>query len=153
MKSTRTAGVLTLAMIAILHVPDTCAAERSATTNFILRCSGCHGMDGSGSNAGGIPDFRNYIGSFAVDDDGRTYVLRVPGVLNANLSDSEIAAVINYVMTTWGGTSLRAGFVAFTPEEVAARRSRPVADVVQLRRQIVERLHAASISTAEYPWP
>jgi hypothetical protein len=61
--------------------------------------------------------------------------------------------VMNYVMTTWGGTSLRPGFVAFTPEEVAARRSRPVADVVQLRRQIVERLHAVGISMAEYPWP
>jgi mono/diheme cytochrome c family protein len=144
---------MTLAMVAALYASDAGAAERSATANFILRCSGCHGMDGSGSNAGGIPDFRNYIGFFAVDDDGRTYVLRVPGVLNASLSDSEISAVMNYVMTTWGGTSLRPGFVAFTPEEVAARRSRPVADVVQLRRQIVQRLHAAGISTAEYPWP
>jgi hypothetical protein len=151
--NTRTAGFLILAVGAGLYVCLASAAERSAATNFILRCSGCHGIDGSGSRAGGIPDFRNYIGAFAIDDDGRTYVLRVPGVVNASLSDSEISNVMNYVMKTWGGTSLRRGFVAFTPEEVAARRARSVDDVVRLRRQIVERFHAAGIPTADYPWP
>ena len=110
-------------------------------------------MDGSGNELARIPDFRGYIGAFAADEDGRTYVLRVPGVVNTSLSDSEISAVINYVMNTWGGSSLRHDFVAFTAQEVEARRARPVADVVSFRRQIVERLHASGIPTADYPWP
>jgi hypothetical protein len=149
----RAMSLLTLLVCAVLCVPIACAAERSASANYILRCSGCHGMDGSGHEPAGIPDFRDYIGAFSMDDEGRTYVLHVPGIANASLSDREISAVMNYVMTTWGGTSLRPGFVAFTPEEVAARRARPVADVVGFRRQIVERLHAGGIRTANYPWP
>jgi hypothetical protein len=56
-------------------------------------------------------------------------------------------------MRTWGGTSLRADFVEFTADEVRARRARSVPDVVALRRQVVERLHANGIATADYPWP
>lgn len=149
----RNTPLLALTISAALYSSITAAAERSASANFILRCSGCHGMDGSGTTVGGVPDFRNYIGAFATDDDGRTYVLRVPGVVNASLSDSEISAVINYVMWAWGGTSLLPSFVAFTPEEVAARRTRAVGDIVRFRRQIVGRLSTAGIQTAEYPWP
>jgi hypothetical protein len=60
--------------------------------------------------------------------------------------------VINYVMRTWGGTSLGPGFTEFTAEEVALRRARPVAAVVVFRRQIVLHLTATGIATAPYPW-
>jgi cytochrome c553 len=149
----RALSLLTSAACALLYFSPGRVAARSAPVNYILRCSGCHGMDGSGNTPAGIPDFRNYIGAFARDDEGRTYILHVPGIVNASLSDDEISAVINYVVTTWAGTSLRTGFVAFTAQEVAARRVRPVADVVRFRRRIVERLHAAGIQTAAYPWP
>ncbi len=149
----RAPGLLTPLVCAVLCVTGAWGGERTAQVNYVLRCSGCHGTDGSGDSAAGIPDLRNSVGAFADDDDGRTYVLHVPGVANASLSDREIAAVINYVMQSWGGTSLSVRFVAFTPDEVAARRARPVDDVVRFRREIVGRLHARGISTADYPWP
>ena len=110
-------------------------------------------MDGSGHEVAGVPDFRDYVGAFAMDEDGRTYLLHVPGIVNASLSDLEIGAVINYVMDNWAGNSLQSGFVRFTPREVAARRTLPVTDVVLFRRQIVHRLQANNIRTADYPWP
>jgi hypothetical protein len=73
--------------------------------------------------------------------------------VNTSLDNARIAAVVNYIMRTWGGTSLRAGFVAFTEEEVTKRRARSVPDVVALRRQVARRLHAQGIATADYPWP
>jgi hypothetical protein len=150
----RTAGVGSVLLLggATLYASFSGAAERSAHANFVLRCCGCHGTEGRGV-AGSIPNFQDFIGAFAADDAGRTYVLHVPGVVSANLSDSETAAVMNYVMTKWGGTSLSPSFTPFTSTEVAMRRARPVADVIVLRRQIVERLRAAGIATADYPWP
>jgi hypothetical protein len=129
------------------------AAGKSASANFILRCSGCHGLRGDGAPEVGIPQFRNFVGAFAGDPAGRTYVVRVPGVSNSGLNDAEIADVINYVMKTWGGTSLPSSFVPFTEQEVVTRRALPVADVVSLRREVVQHLKLSGIATAEYPWP
>jgi hypothetical protein len=101
----------------------------------------------------GIPRLQDSVGAFADDDDGRTYVLHVPGVTNTSLDDEEIAAVLNYVMTRWGGKSLPDNYRAFTREEVARRRQYAISDVVALRRKVVARLRSRGITTAAYPWP
>jgi cytochrome c553 len=137
----------------VLALSQVHAAERSPTVNYVLRCSGCHGMDGSGHESAGVPDFRGAVGAFASDEQGRTYLLHVPGIVNSSLSNAEIAAVLNYVMEQWAGDSLGAGFVRFTPKEAAERRAEPVSDVVVFRRRIVERLGGEGIHTANYPWP
>jgi hypothetical protein len=129
------------------------AGERSASVNYRLRCSGCHGEDGSGNEPADIPNLRDYVGAFTRDDDGRTYLLHVPGVINSNLSDSEISAVLNYVVEEWAGRSLADEFIRFTPSEVTSRRSRSVKDIVLLRRQIVVRLNQSGVRTSKYPWP
>jgi hypothetical protein len=110
-------------------------------------------MDGDGSPGAGIPDFREFIGAFARDDEGRTYVLQVPGVQSANLNDSDTAAVINYVMKTWGGKSLPPNYVEFTADEVAARRAHKVQDIVAFRRKVVARLQHRGFVMPAYPWP
>jgi cytochrome c553 len=127
--------------------------ERSARTNYILRCGGCHGMDAMGSENGGIPAFPGYVGSFAQLEEGRTYVMHVPGVVGASLSDAEIAEVMNYVMENWGGESLPADFEPFTETEVTERRAIPIGDVVGYRRIVVEKLTALGLPVAGYPWP
>jgi cytochrome c553 len=153
-KSNRIATAIAVAVCTALCGSFALSAGHSASSNFIQYCSGCHGQNGRGGGVNsGIPDFKNFVGAFASEDGGRTYVLHVPGVVNTNLDDAEIAAVINYIMRTWGGTSLRADFVEFTADEVRARRARSVPDVVALRRRVVERLHANGIATADYPWP
>lgn len=129
------------------------AAEREPHVNYILRCAGCHGVEAAGAPAAGIPPFPGLVGAFAGDEDGRTYLFHVPGVVGSSLTDAEIAAVMNYVMERWAADSLPAAFVPFTAEEVAARRAIPVASVVDFRREIVKRLAASGIVAAEYPWP
>ena len=129
------------------------AGEGRAHSNYALRCSGCHGMQGDGSPEAGIPDFREFIGAFAGDDEGRTYVLQVPGVLSANLDDADTAAVINYVMRTWGGKSLPLHYIEFTADEVAVRRAHKIQDIVAFRRKIVARLRHQGVVMPAYPWP
>jgi len=79
--------------------------------------------------------------------------MHVPGVVNSSLTNAEIAAVMNYVMQTFGGPSLPADYKPFTVEEVDALRTHPVEDVVAYRRDVVKALSAAGIATAGYPWP
>lgn len=134
--------------VAIAETP-----HRTPRTNFILRCVGCHGMDGAGSEKGGIPDFRNYVGAFSRDEAGRTYVMHVPGVTNASLTNAEIAEVMNYVMTTFGGPSLPDDYRPFDEAEVGRLRAVPVEDIVAFRRGLSASLAKKGIATAGYPWP
>lgn len=126
------------------------AGELSARANYLLRCSGCHLADGEGLPKSGIPAFPGYVDALAADDQGRTYMLHVPGVAGASLSDGETAAVLNYVVETWGTPK---EVRPFTAQEVAARRAVEVEDVVRLRREIAARLSATGVKMAEYPWP
>lgn len=126
-------------------------AERSPAMNYLLRCSGCHDADGSGLPSAGIPPFPGFISAFASDEDGRTYMLHVPGVVASGLDDKEISAVLNYVLDRWGND--RPGVARFTPDEVTTRRAKQVDDIVVLRRAIAKRLVANGVSVADYPWP
>ena len=120
----------------------------SARGNYVLLCSGCHGIGGAGSAAGGIPSFHDSVGKIAATDRGRTYMMHVPGVVSNALSDAGIAGVMTYILETWG-----AGAAPFTPEEVTLRRARPVPDVVAERREIAAELAARGLTIAAYPWP
>jgi hypothetical protein len=143
----------TACLVLVLACCRVLAGERSAPVNYVLHCSGCHGMDGNGHESAGVPDFRDAVAAFAMDEEGRTYLLHVPGIVNASLTDEEISAVLNYVMDHWGGKALGSGFVRFTAQESAERRARRVSDVVAFRRQIAARLNGEGIPTAGYPWP
>ncbi|WP_132546212.1 c-type cytochrome [Rhodovulum euryhalinum] len=122
-------------------------------TNYVLRCIGCHGADGAGSADVGIPDFRGYVGSFSASEAGRRYLMHVPGVTNASLTDTQIAEVMNHVMERFAGASLPADYRPFTPAEVTALRAERVGDVVALRRTVAADLTAAGLPVAGYPWP
>ena len=125
----------------------------NAEANYLLRCMGCHDRDGTGLPAAGIPDFNNYVGSFAATDNARAYLMHVPGVIGSSLTDGEIASVMNYIMKRWGGISLADDFRPFSAAEVATLRQRDVGDVVKFRRTVVTELKAQSLPVAEYPWP
>lgn len=122
----------------------------SARFNYLLRCSGCHDQDGSGLPKAGIPALPGYIDAFAGDEQGRTYIVHVPGVASTGLNNAEIAAVLNYVIDQWGDPSR---IKPFTEAEVERRKAEPVSDVVAYRRDIVARLKDQGVAIADYPWP
>jgi hypothetical protein len=106
-------------------------------------------MQGMGTVSGGIPPFPNSVGHIASIDMGRTYILHVPGVISTNMTDAEVAAVLNFILEYWGD-----GHGApFTATEVTERRAVPVEDVVVFRRSVVDELNDIGIEIAEYPWP
>lgn len=115
---------------------------RGSEHDYVLYCSGCHSMDGSGHPQFGIPDFRNQVGHFLRLPEGRAFLMQVAGLLNTDLPDERRAAVTNYLITSFAGESLPGDFRPYTAEE--ARRyyeSRP-ADVPATRRRLYKQLNA-----------
>jgi len=142
--------ILAVALIAAMPVA---AAERSAPVNYVLRCVGCHLQDGTGLPAAGIPDFVEKVGVFGGSEEGRRYLLHVPGVINSGLSDKETAALLNYIMDTYAGVSMPESFVPFTADEVGTLKAQNVGNVVAYRRKIAAELRAQGFDVADYPWP
>jgi len=126
------------------------AANRSPQVNYILRCAGCHGLDGTGSAIGGVPPL-GLIKTFTSDLDGRAYIMHVPGVVNSGLSNQEIADVINYVAQRWGTPEIP--FTSFSLEEVNGLRSIEIPDIVSYRRNLTNRYLSEGKTVADYPWP
>lgn len=118
------------------------ARAESAHNLYLLHCSGCHGMDGLGSKAGRVPPFPGFLGPIARANGGRDYLVLVPGVANADLSDADTAGVLNYVLREWAGEPTR----AFTSDEVGAVRTRRIEDIAAVRATIAGELRPLGVS-------
>ncbi len=137
-------AVLAILLAAPAAASDNSASERNAVvlspaqTRFILRCGGCHGTLGA-SPPLSVPLLRGLAGWFLCTPEAREYVIRLPNVSRAQLSNADLAEVMNFVTFELGGASTPAAAVRFTAAEVAAIRTRPL-NVLPLnayRRQIV----------------
>lgn len=142
---------LTLAACLLLTAPLLQAQQHSAAVNYQLRCAGCHGQDGMGVPSGGIPPFPGFIDGFFQTAKSRLYLMHVPGINTASLSDAEIAQVMNYVGQRWGQEGAKRP--SFSTAETHQLRQQPVADVVALRREVIAELQAQGWPIPEYPWP
>lgn len=112
------------------------AKTSSPRSLYVLHCAGCHGMDGSGSERGQVPDMRQ-LGEFLKRPDGRRYLLQVPGVMGSGLSDEDVAQVTNWVFTTLVTDINPRTFVPYTAKEVAKARANPLMDVMATRARLL----------------
>ena len=85
--------------------------------DFLLHCSGCHALDGRGLENKGIPALKDQVGYFLRTEVGRAYVMQIPGLLSAGMSDARAADVTNYILARFAGASLPEHFVPYTAEE------------------------------------
>ena len=65
-----------------------------ARQNWILSCQGCHRASATGTPQT-TPSMAGFVGQFLQVPGGREYLAQVPGVATADLSDSELAEVLN----------------------------------------------------------
>jgi len=116
----------------------------------MLYCMGCHGTLAQGV-PGKVPPLANSLGKYMRTPAGRSYVLRVPGAQNSALSDQQLAAVLNWLATTYSAEDLGADVPLFTTAEVTALRHSPLAAVLEARREVIRGLAAGgSAPPAEY---
>jgi mono/diheme cytochrome c family protein len=120
-------------------------AVTSLRSLYVLHCAGCHAMDASGHPEQGVPSMRGALGHFLRLPEGRAFLVQVPGVNNAGLSDAQIAALITWIVGQYSADTAPPGWPAYTAEEVtAAKRVRP-ADVAAARAVLVQRLQQAGL--------
>jgi hypothetical protein len=117
-----------------------------AEHDYVLHCSGCHSVEGSGHPEFGVPDFRNQVGYFLRLPEGRAFLMQVPGLLSAGLPDDRGAAVTNYVIDTFAGDSLPRDFLPYTAEEAKRYRENRPADVAAKRAQLYQQLNGLGYS-------
>ncbi|MGY0196783.1 c-type cytochrome [Leptothrix sp. BB-4] len=122
------------------------APVQGARNLFVVHCAGCHGMDGSGHPDQGVPDMRGAVGLFQHLPEGRGFLVQVPGVNNAGLSDAQIAAVTTWLVGQFSATTTPPGWRPYTAEEVARWRSQRPVDVAARRADIIQRLKAQGLS-------
>ncbi|MFO1074945.1 MAG: hypothetical protein U1E17_20075 [Geminicoccaceae bacterium] len=121
--------------------------------DYLLHCSGCHGPTGAGVPTRGIPRLQGEIGKLLWVPDGRAYVMQVPGVGNAALTDAEIARLLNWLPGRLDPDHLPPDLAPFTTEEVTHYRSTRKGDVLARRAVVVEELAAQGIELRSYAPP
>ncbi len=135
----------------LLAATVTLAAAQNGKGVYSANCASCHQVNGQGvpgafpPQAGHFPDLLNNDGGRAyvvnvvlyglqgaVTVKGRTYSSGMPGF--AQLSDADIAAVLNYVGTSWKN-ALPEGQNPFAAAEVQKERAtkKTPAQVLDLR--------------------
>jgi mono/diheme cytochrome c family protein len=124
-------------------------AESVATTSsvrslYVLHCAGCHGMDGSGSSIGNVPDMRR-LGLFLRLEGGREYLIKVPGVMGSGLTDQQVADVVNWVMNGIASASMPPNYQLYRAEEVRQARSTPMLNVTEARQRLTEQAQTQGI--------
>jgi len=111
-----------------------------ARTDYMLHCSGCHGMDGLGKPEKGIPRFAEQVGHFLRLSEGRAFVMQVPGLLGVRLPDERAAAVTNWMIREFAGASMPPDFVPYSAGEARQYRESRPADIIGRRDEIYRTL-------------
>ena len=110
-------------------------AQADPRTNYLLHCSGCHRVDGTGVSPM-VPTLHNVLGRIVSLPDGRGYLVRVPGASQAPISDAQLAAVMNWILTEFNENTLPKGFKPLTAREVSRARGQVLADPVKYREAL-----------------
>ncbi len=121
----------------LVLTPVALADDHRASINYMVHCQGCHLPDAAGF-AGKVPRMQGFVGYFLHSDEGREFVIRVPGVATSSLPDDELTEMMNWLLLTYSADQLPQPFVPFSTEEVAALRPDLEANPGKTRMRILE---------------
>lgn len=108
--------------------------EHRATFNYQMFCQGCHVADGSGNKS--VPELKGFMHKFMASQQGREYLVRVPGAANSALNDAELAEVMNWMLQKFGDRS-ELDWRPYEAQEVAEYRQRPLNETVDYRKNLI----------------
>jgi mono/diheme cytochrome c family protein len=133
-------------LTAMSLVAATAVAGASPQQDYVLYCMGCHGAQAEGV-PGKVPPLAHALGRYMRTPAGRNYVLRVPGAANSVLSDSQLAAVLNWLAQTFDGEELTQNNVPpFSTAEVTGLRHSPLPSVLATRSAVVRDLATSGLA-------
>jgi len=124
---------------AILFGSVAVAHDDRARFNYMIHCQGCHLPDAMGFEDK-VPRMNNFLGYFLHSQEGREFIIRVPGVSTAQLPDDEIAELMNWLINTYSAAQRPDDFVPYTRSEIGALRQAPEPDPEKTRSRILSRI-------------
>jgi mono/diheme cytochrome c family protein len=119
--------VLSLAFL----VASTASADGYEEHDYILNCSGCHRIDGTGSSA--VPSLHR-MKELVGEPGTRAYWVQVPGAAQAPLSNARLADLMNWLAKRFTG---KAPDPPYDADEIARQRTQPLRDPLARRQEIL----------------
>lgn len=119
--------------------------------NYALRCTGCHTAEGLSPELGRIPPLKGVVGHLVRTKEARLYFANVPGIVNSGLDSAETAALLNWVVKTYGEKSTPPSWTPFDGAEITALRRAAPADIMAYRKEVQDQLNAEGYSIGTYP--
>jgi hypothetical protein len=116
-------------MLLLASNPSVAATPR---INYLLYCTGCHGISGSGSPPN-VPTLVDELGRMLEVKEMRNYLVQIPGAATAPISDAELTEVINWILREFNADTLPTNFEPFSFEEVSEARRSVLADPLKYR--------------------
>jgi hypothetical protein len=106
--------------------------------DYLLYCRGCHLHTGDPVPDASIPSLHE-LAPLLATQEGRDYLIRVPGVSQSGMSDAQLAAVLNWVLIQFNADTVPEDFKRFTTEEVSKVRHNILIDPLKAREEILAR--------------
>lgn len=120
-------------------IPGVANAAR-ARQNWMLSCQGCHRADATGTPQT-TPTMAGVVARFLQVPGGREYLVQVPGVATAALSDADLAEVVNWSLVRFDAANIPADFKPYGSAEVGRLRLKPLrAEAMAVRANMVARM-------------
>jgi mono/diheme cytochrome c family protein len=111
-----------------------------AQFNWVMHCQGCHGAEAQGT-PGSVPRLAGNVGRFLQIAAGRAYLGRVPGVAFVELSDAELAELLNWVVQHFDAEHLPKAFTPYSGDEIRTLRREPlISNALRERKKVLESL-------------
>ncbi len=136
----QTRTVKSILAAALLAVSLSAAGDdHRAKINYMLYCQGCH-LPAAEGLEDKVPRMSGFVGYFTHSDEGRRFLIQVPGSATAPVNDEQLAELMNWILRTYSADELADGFEPYTVAEVAELRQTPDTDPAARRKQILEDL-------------
>jgi mono/diheme cytochrome c family protein len=126
-------GLLLTLLMASLYA----AATDPVQFDYMMNCQGCHLPDGAGFPARGVPVIAGNLGNFLRVDGGREFLVQVPGSAQSDLGDAQLAAVLNWMLTTFSAEQLPSDWQPYGAAEVHLLRQSPLIEVGSMRSHLM----------------
>jgi hypothetical protein len=131
-----------------LYAGDGMVNQARAKFHYQMLCQGCHTEDGRGVND--VPRLKGYVGNFLKTDEGRSYLVRVPGSANADLGDNSLAELLNWIILEFGQGSAPEDWKPYKGAEISVYRKQPLMEVINTRRQLVQQIETLSADRSSH---
>lgn len=126
-------------LVAAPAAADPAARRHDPSFDYMVNCQGCHKVDGS-AQGDIVPALRGQVAKFLHTDEGRRYLVQVPGVSQSPLDNRQIAEVLNWAIIRFDRANIPASFVPYTADEVRILRAQPISDTARRRKVITKKI-------------